>query len=307
MRHPSLLAILSALATSSACGLGAEDDTPCNDAAGVHAHGEEFESPDGCVTTLCDDGVLTTLDDRRVTIAGDLALPSQEAVEEQSCLAVVEGTLRVSGTAADLTPLASLTRIGVGLEITGSEVMTTSGLEGVTEIGGGITITDNASLTALAFQPQLSAFGDVAIVNNDALPSLAGAEFLGQCGTCIAVAPGPTALVDPTRPTPAPAGDAGLEQPSGGTFYGAILIADNDALANVLAMSNLYYAWSDIRLRNNDVLTTLQGLQLVEVRGVLEVSEHAALPTTDVETFAAGVSVLGGTTICGNLDGAACP
>lgn len=308
MRHALALATLSFLCAASACGPGTSEPLPCSDAFGTYEDGDEVESPDGCVTYLCDDGVLTTLDDRRVTVAGDLALPSQEAVDEQSCLGVVEGTLRISGTAADLTPLRSLTRIGTGLELTASAVASTAGLEGVAEIGGSITIADNASLTELRFQPNMSAFGDVTIRNNDALASLTGAEFLGQCGSCIAVGGEPTALVDPVDPQIEPAGDGGadLEQP-GGTFYGAILIADNDVLANVLAMSNLFYAWSDVRFRNNDSLTTLVGLQLVEVRGALEITEHAAMPTADAEAFALGVSVLGGTTICGNLDGVACP
>lgn len=309
MKYPALLATLSFLCAASACGPGTTEPLPCSDAFGSYEDGDEVESPDGCVTYLCEDGVLTTLDDRRATIAGDLALPSQEAVDEQSCLGVVEGTLRISGTASDLTPLASLTRIGAGLELTASQVVSTEGLEGVTEIGGSITIADNASLTALAFHYAMSAFGDVTIQNNDVLTSLTGAEFLGQCGSCIGVDGTPTQLVDHVDPQREPAGDggAGLDQPAGGTFYGAIVIADNDVLANVQAMSNLYYAWSDIRFRNNDMLTTLVGLQLVEVRGALEITEHALMPTLDAETFATGVSVLGGTTICGNLDGVACP
>jgi hypothetical protein len=309
MRHYATIIPIALLCVTSACGPETVEPMPCSGALGTFEDGEEVESPDGCVTYRCDDGVLATLDDRRVTIAGDLALASQEAVDEQRCLGVVEGTLQISGTAADLTPLGSLTRIGTGLEIIASQAATTAGLQGVTEIGGSITIADNASLTALAFHPAMSVFGDATIQNNDALASLAGAEFLGQCSACMGVGAGPRQLTAASDPQREPAGDGGSfdEAPAGGTFYGAILIADNDVLANVLAMSNLYYAWSDVRFRNNDALTSLAILQLSEVRGVLEISEHAAMSTADAEAFAARVSVLGETTICGNLDGVACP
>jgi hypothetical protein len=336
MKHLFVRSLLCPLLVASACTGGKADDegggtgtdtdnatetgtttTPeplqCGYGGEILDEGQQADSPDGCVTYVCESGAMVIVEDRRATVAGDLDLATQEAVDGQSCLGVVEGNLSISGTAADLTPLLSLYRVGGALEIVASEATTLSGLEGITEVGGSITIADNASLTMLMFQSYLSAFGDVTIQNNDALTSLAGAEFLGQCGSCIGIGGRPQELVDhvegeaaETTGSSEPGGDGGLDQPQGGTFYGAILIADNDALTDVLAISNLYYAWSDVRFRNNAALTSLLGLQLVEVQGNLEISGHVAMSTVDAEAFAAGISVLGTTTICGNLDGPPC-
>jgi hypothetical protein len=299
MGHHHLLAILCSFSALLACNAGdGTDPLPCSDDLGATVEdGEELESLDGCVTYVCDDGTLALADDRRVTVAGDLELPSQQAVDEQSCLGVVEGSLRITGTAADLTPLATLYHIGGGLEIVGTPAVTLSGLEGVAEVTGSIVIADNAGLTTLSFQSYMSAFGDVTIQNNDALASLTGAEFIGQCAACVGVSGHPSELVERVAD----------EAPAGGTFYGNIVVADNDVLANVLALGNLYWAWGDFRFRNNAMLTSLIGLQLMEVRGDLEISDHAAMSTADAEAFAAGIAVVGATTICGNLDGTVCP
>lgn len=335
MKYP-LIAILCPLLAATACTGGKLDDGGGTDTDPTGAttgppvplqcgYGGEIleeddltDSPDGCVTYVCQSGALGIFEDRRISVAGDLDLPTQEAVDQQSCLGVVEGTVFVSGTAADLTPLATLYRIDGGLEIVASEAVTLDGLQGITEIGGDIIIADNASLTTLAFQSFMSAFGDVTIQNNDALASLAGAEFLGQCGACISVSDTPTELSDQVDPQAAtstsgggsaeggsPGGD-GADEPGGGTFYGNILIADNDVLTDVWAMSSLYWAWANVAFRNNAALTSLVGLQLVEVMGDLEISDHASMTTVDAEAFAAGVSVLGVTTICGNVDGVPC-
>lgn len=310
LRNPlPFVCSLSLLATVACTDRGPAiepDPLPCGYDGQTLEDGAEVESTDGCMTLVCEDGVLSTAEDRRATLAGDLELATQEAVDAQSCLGVVEGTVRISGTAADLTPLASLYRVGAGLEITGTPAVTLTGLGGLQEVGGAIVIADNAGLTTLAFQPMMSAFGDVTIQNNDALASLAGAEFIGNCASCMVISRRPGELVDLRDAELEPIGDGGLE-PSGGTFFGNILIADNDVLTDVLAMSNLYFAWSDVRFRSNAALTTLTGLQLMEVRGSLEISGHASMTQADADAFALGMSVLGTTTICGNLGGEACP
>lgn len=305
----TLLGTLSLLGTLACTERGPAiepDPLPCGYDGQTLEDGAEVESIDGCMTLACDDGLLVTVEDRRATLAGDLELASQEAVDAQSCLGVVEGTVRISGTAADLTPLATLYRVGAGLEITGTQAVTLAGLEGVQEVGGAIVIADNPALSTLAFQSMMSAFGDVTIQNNDALASLAGAEFIGNCASCMATSGRPHELVGSRDAEFEPVGDGGIE-PSGGTFFGNILIADNDVLTDVLAMSNLYYAWSDVRFRSNAALTSLTGLQLMEVRGSLEVSGHASMAQADADAFALNVSILGTTTICGNLGGEACP
>jgi hypothetical protein len=326
-------ALACSLAAASACGpvleesdTGTDTDSGSDSGSGsttdpvplscvyaeeVYDEGEEFTTPDGCVSYRCEGGGLTVLADDRVTVPGDLDLPSQADVDQQTCLSVVEGSLTISGDAADLTPLTQLTRIGGALDITASDAVTLHGLETLGEIGGSITIADNAALTTLSFQVYMSVFGDVTIQNNDALVSLAGAEFIGQCTTCAPRSGGYGGNGDADAAEGGgaePAGDeGGLDEPAGGTFYGAILIADNDVLADVFALSNLYYAWSDVRFRNNLALTSLAGLQLAEVQGDLEITNHVAMSTVDAETFAAGIDVWGLTTLCGNLDGVACP
>jgi hypothetical protein len=311
MKHRHITLILCTFPVALACNADGKDDggvdpLPCTYVDQTIEDGEEVEALDGCSTLVCDNGSLLTGEDRRATIAGDLELSSQELVDAQSCLGVVEGTVRISGTAADLTPLYSLYHIGGGLEITASEAATLEGLEGLTEVGGAIVIADNAALTRMSFLPYMSAFGDVTIQNNDVLASLAGAEFIGQCTSCIGISGKPTELTEDLDPALEPAGD-GFAEPQGGTFYGNILIADNDVLTDVLAMGNLYYAWSNVVFRGNAALTSLTGLSLMEVRGNLEISGHASMPTADVDAFVLNISVLGTTTICGNQGGTACP
>jgi hypothetical protein len=328
MKRLDRFAIACTLVCLAACGpdLG-ESDTGTDSGSGdsttepipltcgygdqIYDDGEEFETPDGCVRYRCEGGGLTTLADERVTVAGDLDLPSQADVDQQTCLSVVDGSLTISGEAADLTPLAQLTRVGGTLDITASDAVTLHGLEALAEIGGSIVIADNMALTTLSFQVYMSVFGDVTIQNNDALASLAGAEFIGQCTTCSARAGGlgeaPAGDAAEGGAEPSPTGDEGFDEPGGGTFYGKILIADNDVLTDIFALSNLYYAWADVRLRNNAALTSLAGLQLAEVQGDLEISNHAAMSSADAEAFAAGIDVWGLTTLCGNLGGVACP
>ncbi|MEM9461297.1 MAG: hypothetical protein AAGF11_44445 [Myxococcota bacterium] len=286
----------------------------------LYDNGVEFETPDGCLRFRCEQGSLDILTDNRVTVAGDLDLPSQEAVDEQVCLSVVEGSLTISGTAADLTTLGQLSRVGGNLDITAADATSLTGLERLAEVGGYVTIADNANLTTLAFQAYMSVFGDVTIQNNDALVSLAGAEFIGQCGWC-SIVPGNEPSADgkdepgrePSGAGPggnaeggAPAED-GADEPGGGTFYGNILIADNDVLTDITAMSNLWYAWADLRFRNNAALTSLTTMQVNEVQGSLEVSNHPTMDTNEVEEFVSFVDVWGETMICGNQGGNACP
>lgn len=216
MRHTVLLLASLPLLTT-ACGPGKSSDDgsdgpmepfDCSDVEGeLVPHGEEVESADGCTTMVCSDGVLSIAEDRRATIAGDLELSTQAEVDAQVCLGTVEGALRITGAVTDLMPLMPLSRVGQGVEITATELVTMDGLQGLLEVGGAITVADNASLTRLGFGPRMSAFGDVVIQNNDALTTLAGAEFLGQCVACSTVARAPARwwpTRSPPRPTRAP-------------------------------------------------------------------------------------------------------
>jgi hypothetical protein len=328
-------ALAGALAAASACGPtdggevldsgGSTTDVQpvgCVTAEHVYEHEEEFTTADGCVTYQCNDGALSALIDNRVTIAGDLDLPDQEAVDAQVCLGTVEGAVTISGPVTDLTPLSQLARIGGNLDITATDAASLVGLGGLAEVGGSLVIADNANLSTLSFQVYMSVFGDVTIQNNDALQSLAGAEFIGQCAACATALPPAGGIVGDSAGAgagdeggadgsagqdAAPAGDEGGAEPQGGTFYGGILIADNDALTDIFAMSNLWYAWSDVRFRNNAALTSLADLRLTEVQADLEITDHAALPSADATAFASAIDVWGTTTVCGNLGGTACP
>jgi hypothetical protein len=231
---------------------------------------------------------------------------------------VVEGSLLITGSAADLTPLDQLTRVGGSLTIEAAAVTSLNGLQTLAEIDDGLVIRGNASLTQLAFQPYLSLFGDVTIENNDVLASLAGAEFIGACVSCFddgeATTGGPG---DPgsggdegseVGTASAEGGLDGADEPSpGGTFYGNILIAENDVLVDLSALGNLVYAWESVRLRGNAAPNSIAPLRLQQVQGDLEITNQPALDTVAVESFANGVLVAGLTTICGNLGGVACP
>lgn len=277
------------------------------------ADGQTFATPDGCVTYQCDAGAMIVIDDSLETVAGDLTLDNQPEVAAHTCLGVVEGSLTISGSATDLSALDQLTRVGGTLTIEGAAVASLNGLQTLAEVDAGLVIRDNASLTQLAFQPYLSLFGDVTIENNDALASLAGAEFIGACVSCFDDGEATTGPSDPGSGGDETGGEAGsatagADEPSpGGTFYGNILIADNDVLVDISAMSNLVYAWQSVRLRGNAMLNTIASLRLQQVQGDLEITNQPALDTLSAESFASGVAVAGITTICGNLGGVACP
>ncbi|MBV1862598.1 MAG: hypothetical protein KUG77_29525 [Nannocystaceae bacterium] len=287
----------------------------------VYEDGVEFETADGCVRYTCNAGFVETLESQLVTIPGDLTFETQEDVNSQICLSIVEGTLTITGTAADLTPLTQLIRVDGDLVVTASEAVSLVGLETLAEVGQSVTIIDNPNLTTMAFQPFMSVFGDATIQNNDALVSLAGAEFIGQCGACSVVEPEIRGLAHEPEPFGAsgPGGGeappegtsgsdtAGADEPQGGTFYGSILIADNELLSDVTALSALYAAWADVRFRNNPSVENLIGLNLGEVQGDFEISGHALLPETDAQAVTNSVNVWGITTVCGNMDGMACP
>ncbi|MEM6994236.1 MAG: hypothetical protein AAF721_27220 [Myxococcota bacterium] len=285
----------------------------------LYEDGDTFDSPDGCVSYECVVGTINIVDSSLVTIAGDLALSTQEEVDAQTCLNVVEGNLTVTGTAASFTTLAQLARVGGNLTISASEAVSLEGFGALGEIGQSVVIADNPNLTTMAFQPYMSVFGDVTIQNNDVLTTLSGAEFIGQCGACAAVdgsvgglAPAPRAFGaegsgDEEPGGGAPAGDEGPGEPQGGTFYGNILIADNDLLADVNAMSNLFFAWADVRFRNNPALASLATMQLSEVQGDLEISGHVSMDDVEAQNFAAAIDVWGTTMVCGNLGGVDCP
>ena len=338
-RHSLLVAAFSTLVALPACGPGvaggSESDSEggtdsagsttdpvplgCASEQGMIEHGQEFETEDGCVTFACDNGGLVPVVDNRVTVAGDLELSTQEVVDQQTCLFTVEGNLLITGSVADLTPLSRLNRVDGNLDISNTEAVTLDGLHALGEVGADITIADNANLTGMAFQPFMSVFGGVTIQNNDALVSLAGAEFIGQCGWCTTSetgVPGPDGSENGAQPLPepGPGGDGGVDasaeggadEPQGGIFYGAILIADNDLLSDLSALGNLYFAWDSVRFRNNDSLVDLQAVPLSEVQGDLEISGHDSMETVNAETFAEGILVSGATMICGNLEGLAC-
>lgn len=275
--------------------------------------GEQVETADGCATMECDNGTMVTIDDSWTTIEGDLDLPTQADVDALECLYEVTGSVTVSGTVSDLSAFGSLYRIGGSLTIRESELVSLSGVDAIGEVGGNVVIADNTVLTTLSFSPYMSVFGDTTIQNNDALISLAGASFLGQCGGC-SRRPG-AGLGEGEATTggsePDPGGDEGsadgADEPGGGTYYGNILIADNDVLTDISALSNLWFAWADVRFRNNAALASLDAMsQLSEVRGSLEISGHPVLEDAAVQAFGANIDVWGESILCGNGVGAPC-
>jgi hypothetical protein len=304
----SLPLLLAACGPGLPGGTGIEtmpppQDRPCVFEGETIEHGEHVTTADGCVEYQCDNASFLMVGGDSTTVAGDLMLDSQEAVDAQQCLVEVGGNLTISNTAADFATLVYLQAIGGDLTIVNCDAQTLIGLEGIVEVGGDIRIADNAALTQLAFRPNMSAYGNVAIQNNDVLSSLAGAGFLGNCGNCLGVPD------DGSAATGAPSSDGGADQePVGpnGVFYGEILIADNDVLQDISALSNLVYAWDSLRIRNNVTLAGLPYMALLEVQGDLEFSNNTALDAEAVTALVANVDVWGDTINCGNGSGPAC-
>ncbi|MEM6993852.1 MAG: hypothetical protein AAF721_25280 [Myxococcota bacterium] len=300
-----LIVVAPLLAACGSNGGPGPEPASCPYSGEIYEHGEEFDAPDGCLRYRCDGGLPVIVEDDRTTIDGDLNLSNQAAVYAQLCLGTVEGSLSISGDVVDFTPLSSLSRVAGTLDITGVDATTMGGLNNLAEVGQDIVVADNTNLMSLAFPQTMSAFGDVTIRNNDALTSLAGAEFIALCQGCAAAAEQEVRFRDQ-----APSGQgAGLADPgpSGGQFFGSVVIADNDALIDLTALGNLRSVWTDFRLQNNAALSRLELFNLAEIMGDFEVSGHGALATSDVEAFVVNLNVIGSTIVCGNLDGEACP
>lgn len=292
--------------------------------------GAQFDTPDGCYTFVCEAAQPNLVEDRTTAWAGDLVLATQEQLDAQTCLRSVAGTLTLTGSVNNTAELGRLAVVGGRLEVVASEIETIA-LAPLVEVGAAIIIADNPALTAMNFGNTLSVFGDVEIRNNDALASLNGAQFIGQCSACGRVDEAPGMLGD-ARPVhsddgadsgpdeggnpgeggqPFPGEDGGgadgADEPGGGIFYGNILIADNNSLTDIVAMGNLYFAWSNVVFRNNAALVDLYALNITEVQGDFEVSNHPVMAQDGAMEVVSRADVWGQIRVCGNLGGAACP
>jgi len=127
----------------------------------------------------------------------------------------IEGALRITDKATDLSPLACLARVGGDLELDAASLTSLDGLGSLEAVGGKVTFRDlplltslgdlgslreivwleidhDASLTDLRGLDELTLVqSDITLSNNDALTSLRGLEALSRVGGNVVIMDNP--------------------------------------------------------------------------------------------------------------------
>lgn len=189
---------------------------------------------------------------------GDVTLTNQNEVNAFGAnnYTTIRGSIYLSGSITDLTPLNSVVIIGNGFEIKNTQLTNFNGLENLEIIGNEFThsfrVENNQSLTNFFGLKKLKIVnGDFYILNNDALVNLIGlddfttsANFEFRIDGCNNI----TSI-------------NGLEKMQ--AVLGSIMLKDNPLLSDLRAWSNLATVSERIRIINNPSLQKLDGLEKI--------------------------------------------
>jgi len=221
---------------------------------------------------------------------GDVTLTTQAEVDAFNC-SEVTGNLIIKGAdITDLTPLASLTKVGGFVDISNNaDLSSFSGLENLASVGGNLYITSNSTLSSLAGLENLtfvggylniqnnsslsslvtlkkltSVVGDINIQNNSSLSSLAGLENLTSVENLYIVSNSSLSSL------------AGLENLT--SVVGHLTIQNNSSLSSLAGLENLTSVGGGLYIESNDVLSSLAGLEkLTSVGKSLRIHNNAGL------------------------------
>lgn len=214
---------------------------------------------------------------------GDVTLTNQDEVSAFGAnnYTTVRGSVNISGSVTDLTPLNSLVIIANGFEIKNTQLTNFNGLENLEVIGDEFThsfrIESNQSLVNFSGLKKLKYVnGNFYIINNDALINLIGlddfttaANFEFRIDGCDNI----TSI-------------NGLEKMH--EVFGSIMLKDNPALSDLSAWGNLSIVTERISIINNPSLgkldgleriKTLQGVELINNPGLVDVKGLRNLET----------------------------
>ena len=200
-----------------------------------------------------------------------LTLSTQEEVNKFNYTEVT-GDLTIQGAdITDLTPLASLTKVGGHIYIiNNSSLSSLAGLENLTSMVGHLYIDRNSSLNSLAGLENLTSVGGVFyITNNSSLSSLAGLENLTSVAGFFLITNNSSL-----------SSMAGLENLT--LVGGDLLIIDNSSLSSLAGLKNLTSVVRLLNISNNSSLSSLAGLEKLTSVGTsgvdfLNISNNSSL------------------------------
>lgn len=202
----------------------------------------------------------------------NISAPTQEALvalmEVYPDCEFLPGTLNLSGTVADLSPLQNLKTVG-GLSIRDNDVLNNlQGLNSLVSVGANLDINRCHGLSSLNGLNSLSSTGgSVSISFCDALQSLQGLESLENIGNSLLLSTNP-------------------ELPAIGEFHalmnvgGDLTITNMEKLQSISAFELLEIVGGQITLRNCDNLLSISGFESVStVNGGIEILFNKSLLT----------------------------
>jgi len=224
---------------------------------------------------------------------GDVTLTTQQEVEEfgQAKYTTIDGTLEISGSVTDLSPLKNLAIINYAFNLRYTSQLTTiKGMDSLEVVNAsyffhGIRIDNNKSLRSLEGLEKLTGNnGYLYIINNDELTDLNGLNNLSYNHFGELRIEGCDKLINLH----------GLEEFQ--WLDGDIMIKDNPVLEDISAFGNLNFITGRIRIKNNTSLQSGDGFKSLHKAEGIEVYGNTMLSNLKVfsslDTVTLGITLI---------------
>ena len=204
---------------------------------------------------------------------GDITLSTQPQVNDFGAnhYTTIDGTLTVSGSVSDLTPLIGLTVLNHGLVVNYSSIKNFAGLDSLEEIGAVLPndfwVQNNNNLIDFSGLSKLKlSRGIVQINNNNSLVSLDGLDSYIAASA------------------------------------GEMRIGENNKLQNLNGLKKMFFVGDNLLIINNPALTDITGLRsLSQVYSRLSIINNASLTNLNglenIQTLPDGVEISGNSTL----------
>ncbi|KAL3897880.1 MAG: hypothetical protein SGCHY_003118, partial [Lobulomycetales sp.] len=196
---------------------------------------------------------------------GWTTVDSTAALRDLASCTTLRGSLRVSGSVNDLSPLRNLESIELSIDITGTQLTSLSGLDSLREIGDKLFVHSNARLNSLRGAPLLATVvGGVLVYDQALLTDLDGLQSI-------------TTL-----------------NPSGSVQYPfGVRVYRNKKLTSLNGLQNLRDLGNQLELSQLPLLRNLEGLPAgpITVRNITLIENEAL---TDISLLSTYVTDQGG-------------
>ncbi|MBT3342234.1 MAG: hypothetical protein HN712_17655 [Gemmatimonadetes bacterium] len=187
----------------------------------------------------------------------------------------ITGTLRIRRTesVSDLSFLALLSNVGGDLAITDNDIMTSiSGLGRLRSVEDRFIVKANPVLQSLGVMESLSTVAELRIESNPVLEDISGLESLGAVSGNFVMS-GNDQLIDVE-------GLRNLEE-----IDGSLSFDNNDLVEHVQGFRGLRRIGGSLRVRLNNELRSLAGLDPDEIGNVIDISRNPNLSQGEVDLF----------------------